>query len=167
MRFFRKIGIALLVCSMSGIAACDSIDDTRLPYAPVNITFANAGMWNTYGIGGALDTRAFILTPTSREPANFPYTASSATGFGGVLLVGDYYGNPVAYDMACPVECRSDVRVYVDTESQTAECPKCHSTYAIYENFGHPLSGPAAENGYGLQRYKVMQGAGNYYAITR
>lgn len=155
--------VALTLLSMS----CDHIDNKRLPSMPVNIVFANVGMWNTYGVGGALDYRYFINTKYIRQPAGFPYTVSTYTGFGGILLVGDVYGNPRAYDLSCPVECKQDVRVQIDTEENVARCPVCHSTYAVFENFGHPLSGTAAQRGYGLQCYNVMPGTTEYFTITR
>jgi hypothetical protein len=122
-------------------------------------------MWDTYGVGGALDTRRFIKA--DRVPANYPYAAGNYTGFGGVLLVCDYQGNAVAYDLACPVECKATVRVSVNTTSHIAECQTCHSTYDIFENYGYPLSGKAAEYGYGLRRYYVVSGSTDYRVITR
>lgn len=132
----------------------------------VYVPFTTVGDWNIYGVPGAGSYRYFIKE--NRQPSNYPYTALSATGFGGVLLVGDVHGRPVAYDMACPVECRADVRVRVVEESLVAECPQCHSTYDIVTNYGYPLSGPAAEYAYGLQRYYVADGRnGEYRVIVR
>lgn len=93
---------AAVIALIAGGTACDTIDNDRIPAVPVNIIFSTVATWDTYGVTGALDSRRFILTRTEREPRNFPYPASSSTGFGGVLLVCDYYGNPVAYDLACP-----------------------------------------------------------------
>lgn len=145
--------------------ACSSIDDTRLPAAPVNIVFADAGMWSVYGVGGAMQSRRFIKS--ERVPADFPFTASTYTGFGGVLLVCDFFGHYLAYDLSCPVECRQDVRVNIVAGGDVAECPVCHSTYSVFENYGRPVSGIAARDGYGLQRYKVSATAGGGYVITR
>lgn len=132
---------------------------------PVNITFADAGMWDKYGITGAGLYRRFIIQ--EKIPADFPYFASSATGFGGVLLCSMYTGVPVAYDLACPVECRANVRVYVN-ESGEAECPECHSRYDIFEKYGYPVAGKAAVEGFGLETYNVVSGLGGYYmVITR
>jgi hypothetical protein len=147
------------------LCACHTIDDDRIPAMPVSISFADVGMWNTYGVGGALDTRRFIKS--ERIPTNYPYAAASYTGFGGVLLVCDFNGNALAYDLACPVECKATTRVQVDTEANVAVCPSCHSTFAIFENYGYPLSGKAAEHGYGLRRYYVVQGSSDYRVITR
>ena len=77
--------------------SCNSIDDDRIPAAAVNITFSTAADWNIYGVAGAMDYKYFILS--KREPSNFPYLASSATGFGGVLLVSNVMGEPMAYDV--------------------------------------------------------------------
>lgn len=160
----KKWCIAISV--LCALSSCHHLDDDRIPPAAVRIAFNTQGEWNTYGVGGAGQFRYFIKS--EQIPAGFPYTALSYTGFGGVLLICDVHGNPVAYDMSCPVECRQDVRIAVDETRTVAECPKCHSTYDVVTNYGHPLSGEAAEKGYGLQRYYVAPGpAGEYFVITR
>lgn len=133
-------------------AACHSVDDTRIPALPVHIPFNTVGEWNIYGVSGALSWRRFIKS--ERQPEGFPYTEISATGFGGVLLVSDFDGAYRAYDLACPVECKRDVRIIVDTDMFVGRCPVCGSTYDIFR-VGNPLSGPAAEHSYGLTRYSV------------
>lgn len=146
------------------LVACDHIDDDRIPPMPVRIGFATVGDWNTSGIGGALDYRRFIKSESI--PPTYHYTDLSATGFGGVLLVGDVNGQPVAYDLACPVECKRDVLIFVNSETMEGECPKCHSTYDIFSLGGHPLSGEAAREGYGLRRYNVGSTASDYMLIS-
>lgn len=162
-----RIGISMVAAALAlAMGACHHIDDDRIPPALVYVPFNTIGDWTVYGVGGAGDYRYFIKS--SRQPSGYPYTALSATGFGGVLLIGDIHGQPVAYDLACPVECRSDVRIQVVADELVAECPVCHSTYDIVTNYGYPLSGKAAQNGYGLQRYYVVNGnAGEYRVITR
>jgi len=103
-------------------SACHTIDDDRIPVAPVNIVFNTVADWNIYGVAGAMDYRYFIRD--LRKPSNYPYTAMTYTGFGGVLLVSDVMGNPQAYDLACPVEADKNVRVEIDDEF-LAHCPKC------------------------------------------
>ncbi|MDE5643067.1 MAG: hypothetical protein K2H03_08550 [Muribaculaceae bacterium] len=145
------------------LASCHHLDDDRIPPAPVLVQFNTVADWDAYGVPGAMSWRYFIKS--ERQPQNYPYTAMSATGFGGILLCGDINGNPLAYDLSCPVECRADVRVYIDQEALVAECPKCHSTYDVFSLWGHPLSGEAAERGYGLRRYTVRQGGQNEYRV--
>lgn len=159
----RSAIIAAALVLLSVITACHHLDDDRIPPAPVLIQFNSVADWDAYGVPGAMSWRRFIKN--EREPQNYPYTAMSATGFGGVLLCGDINGNPVAYDLSCPVECRSDVRVAIDPEALVAECPRCHSTYDVFSLWGHPLSGEAAERGYGLRRYSVHPGGQNEYRV--
>lgn len=161
--FSLPIAVAVLLSAVA--IGCKSVDDERIPVAPVKVDFVNVGSWNAYGVGGALDYRKFIKS--ERIPAGFPYTAMMATGFGGVLLVCGYEGEFKAYDLACPVERKNNVRINVDADAHVGVCPVCHSTYDIYR-FGSPLSGVAAENGYGLTRYNVGPGpAGEYMVISR
>ena len=71
----------------------------------------------------------------------------------------------MAYDLACPVECRANERVFINEDSE-AECPVCHSRYDVFEKLGHPISGPALDDGYGLQVYRVGPGAQGEYMIV-
>lgn len=153
---------ALVVAAI--FTGCDHLDDDRIPVLPVRIGFATVGDWNVQGIGGALDHKPFIKE--EGIPSSYHYTALSATGYGGVLLVGDVLGNPMAYDLACPVECRRDVRVFINTDEMVAECPECHSTYDVFSLGGHPLSGRAAKEGYGLRRYNVAPSSTDYMLVS-
>lgn len=134
---------------------------------PVNIVFQSPGMWETYGVPGATSHRRFISR--EKEPAGFPFTAMTYTGFGGVLLVGDILGEPQAFDLACPVEARYDVRVEIDPDENVARCPECGSTYDVFGNLGTPLSGPAVDMHYALTRYHVNRGSGalEYMVVSR
>ena len=115
---------------------------------------------------GAGQWRRFIKN--DRVPANYPWTALTQTGFGGVLLVSDYNGAPFAYDLACPVECKTNVLINVDPNLMKGVCPVCGSVYDIFTNYGYPVGGPAADMGYGLARYYVGPGyQGESMIITR
>ncbi len=161
--------IAVIVCLVAS-AGCSRIDDTRLPAVSVNITFTSQGLWERYGVNGALEYRSFIRTRTMKYPADFPFTDATYTGFGGILLVSNLYGMPMAYDLACPYEASPEIRVHVDADALDAVCDHCHSTYDIFGGEGRPTSGPAADRGYGLTRYRVLDGAPGtltYRVITR
>lgn len=148
------------------LPGCHTVDNDRIPPAPVHLVFQSVADWNVYGTPAATSWRLFVKN--EHIPANFSYTAVSETGFGGILLCGDIFGAPAAYDAACPVEARADVRVTVDDEALVARCPVCGSTYDIFSNYGSPLSGRAASLGYGLQRYYVGAGpAGEYMIVVR
>lgn len=159
-----RTALSLILLSVAAIlSGCDTLDDDRIPAAEVNISFTTVAEWNVYGVASALDYRTFI--PEQHLPAGFYYTASTYCGFGGVLLVGDVMGTPQAYDLACPVECRRDVRVRINKATNLAECPLCHSTYDVFSLYGHPAGGEAADKGYGLRRYHVGPGVGSYMLI--
>lgn len=158
----RILLILLLVGAMITLAGCHKSDDHRLPWAEVYIPFLNIAQWERYGVGGAMESRIFNIQ--AKLPADFPYAALHRTGFGGVLLVADAQGTPLAYDLACPVEVRYDVRLYINGRFE-AECPVCHSTFDVFHSHGAPLSGKAAGKGYALTRYTVGPGANGEYLL--
>lgn len=167
----RRPRIRLIIGAVAIVAAalttaCHRLDTNRIPPAPVQIIFNTVADWNTYGLPGAASYRNFILTSTEKVPSNFPYTAMSYTGYGGILLVDDVNGNILAYDLSCPVECSPTIRIAVNGDDLTAECPKCHSVYDIMSLYGHPRSGPAAERGYGLRRYQASPGLNGRYLVV-
>ena len=154
-------------------AGCNTVDDTAIPSLPVAIDLSNVGMWNTYGVAGFGQCEYFIKVGNAMiEPAGFPSTATTRTGYGGVLLISgmDAFTNeagvPLAYDLSCPIEKSQTVRVAVDPETLEAVCPECHSHYDVVMRGGAPLSGPAAtgHRKYGLTRYQcIASGMGGYY----
>lgn len=153
------------VLLLLAVASCGHYEN-RIPPMPVRVTFPTVGDWNVYGISGAYSYKYFIKS--QMIPAGFPYTALSETGFGGVLLTTDMHGDAHAYDMACPVELRHDVRIGIDPEKMIARCDLCGSTYDVFDNYGMPLGGPARDREYRLARYNVIPGgAGEYMVITR
>lgn len=158
----------LLAAIASLLVSCEHIDDERIPPCAVYISFFSQGDWDIYGVTGAADHKRFILTSRERVPANYPYSALSQTGFGGILLVSNLLGEPQAFDLACPVEVQYNVRVAIDSETTYARCPECQSQYDVFSNYGTPVSGPAVNYGYGLRRYSVTRGInGEYMTVTR
>lgn len=157
----------LLLAAVIAVAAtsCDKVDDERIPPCPVYIQFATQPDWVTYGVSGACDYKYFIKE--DRVPGNYPWTALTETGFGGVLLLTDIHGDPQALDLACPIEAQRNVRVVVDTQLQKARCPRCHSVYDIFTNYGLPVEGEALRDNYALRRYHVGPGyQGQYLTVT-
>lgn len=136
---------------------------------PVNISLADVGLWNTYGVSGFGMHRYFIKQ--LKEPRNFQYLDRTLTGYGGVLLIGgvDPFTNntdvPLAYDLSCPVERKPDIRVRVDVGTYEAICPECGSKYDVTMAGGSPVSGPAAADRYALRRYQCVP-SGTGYIIT-
>lgn len=159
-RALLTLGVAVV------LSACHRIDDDRVPIAPVNIEFATIAQWNVYGVAGAMDYKEFIRE--ERKPRNFPWLASTYTGFGGVIILTDVMGEFRAFDLACPVECRRDVRIEIEEETMLARCPVCQSAYNVFSLYGYPVEGRAAENGWGLRRYNIgpSRGATSYMLVT-
>lgn len=146
------------------MTACGEVNDDRIPAVSVNLDLSNQGYWDLYGVHGLGQYRYFIRN--AGIPANFPYTALSYTGLGGILLVTDISNNPLAYDLACPVEVDPDVRVVFDTDNLRARCPSCGSVYDVCEYEGSPVSGPAHDNKYALRRYRVIPATTGGYNIV-
>lgn len=168
----NRLSIIIATTSALTISGCHSVDDERIPYAPVHLSFATIADWNQWVVKqqDAANSARFIYVPSIGNimPAGYPYKAADATGYGGLLLVTDALGNEVAYDLACPVEARPEVRLYVPEGEFYAQCPKCGSTFDLITNHGNPRSGPAADKGYGLQRYSIVSGGAlEYRVVTR
>ena len=172
----RLLPSAALSCLLSGsilLTGCNTIDSDRIPNYAVNINLTPQASWQTYGVTYFGQYKRFVRE--LREPSNFQWLERTMTGFGGVLLVCgiDAFTNeanvPLAYDLACPVECRRDVRVkMVEAEGHpfpVAQCPVCKSEYDVFEAGGRPISGKAEAEGYGLRIYYCVppaNGMGGY-----
>lgn len=150
------------------LGSCEHVDFDRVPPMTVRLSFDTQAEWTKYGTPGALDHREFILQGNTRIPSDYPWTALTYTGYGGILLVGDINGAPYAYDLCCPVELKRDIRVEVDEQSHEAVCPKCGSHYGIFSNYGMPLSGEAKKLKRGLRRFSVGPGNnGEFMLVSR
>ncbi|HIX26595.1 MAG TPA: hypothetical protein H9859_03015 [Candidatus Barnesiella excrementigallinarum] len=142
--------LLLLIITITSIC-CDRGDRDRIPAAAVRVEFASQAMWNQYGVSGSFIHRRFILS--QKIPTGFPYTLSSATGYGGLMLVTNEHAVPFVYDLCCPVEINSNIRIEFDEENLCLRCPKCGSTYDI--STGAPMTGAAQEGRYFLQSYQI------------
>lgn len=151
------------------LAGCQSVElnDERIPRATVYIPFTTVADWETYGVGGALSSRRFIRSES--VPSGYPYPDYSYTGYGGVLLTCDVNAEPLAFDLSCPVERRSDVRIVIDRNENVAVCHTCGSTYDVFSIHGYgigaPVSGIARTEGYALRTYRVMFSVDSRYAL--
>ena len=172
MKTFLGFLTVLSVAILLSLQGCQSLDDDRIPNMPVNVSLADPGLWNTFGVSGFGSNRRFIYP---NQPAGYSYKSNGATGFGGVLLIEgvDPYSAvtaaPLAYDLACPVERKADVRVYVENETYMAVCPQCNSVYNVTTSGGAPISGEAAEGKYKyrLKMYRVIpSGTGGFYIVN-
>jgi hypothetical protein len=158
-----------LIAIIATLTSCESIDDERIPPVAVRLELDNQGLWDTYGVHGYGDYRYFIRE--EKKPSNFTYTDLTRTGFGGILLINGYYAGdynvPLAYDLACPVEARYNVRLQIDRSTFEAHCKKCGSRFDVCEGYGRPTSGEALNRGFGMKQYSVFPAQTGGYVITR
>ena len=172
----HSIGIiSLILIILLSSVSCQSLDDERIPNMLVNISLGDPGLWNTYGVSGFGSNRNFIYSPTGiSQPVGFSYKTGSATGFGGVLLIegvdpfSSVTAAPLAYDLACPVERKADIRVSIDPDTYLAVCKQCNSVYDVTIQHGAPVSGIAltGKNKYALKSYNCIPGGNGGYYIT-
>ncbi|RLT77311.1 hypothetical protein D7V95_03975 [bacterium J10(2018)] len=158
------IEILAAILSATAVLSCSHVDDDRIPAVGVNIALDNPGYWNTFGVHALGQYRYFIKN--EGIPSEFHYTALTFTGFGGVLLVTDIYNQPLAYDLACPVEMKPTVRISYNPDNLRARCSSCGSEYDVSEFNGSPVSGAAYEKKYGLRRYRVIPSSSGGYNIV-
>ncbi len=145
--------ILICVIALISLSACENIDNRSLKGFRVDINLRMKSVWDTYGCPG-MGTWQYFNYP-KRIPSNFPYSATSYTGLGGVILFYTTSGL-VAYEAACPVEQKADIYVHIDPDSRyEAVCPKCRSHYDAFGGTGSPLSGEAVTRKVGLNRYSI------------
>lgn len=99
-----------------------------------------------------------------------PRLSTDRLGFGGLFVVnsGLFSGDiPIlyAFDLACPHEASSSVKVTPDAGGVTAKCNTCKSVYEILNGSGLCISGPSEKR---LQRYNVaiMNANGGFRVVN-
>jgi|GEM_PF-1059419 len=80
-----------------------------------------------------------------------PITVTDRIGFGGILVYTGFDGEYYAFDMSCPYEAKSNIRIYPNDLGQ-AVCEGCGTVFDIGYGIGNPSSGKAKEE---LKRYKT------------
>ena len=139
MKSLSKFHLILLYVTLSFGSCRDNIQ-SAIPDYPVSLQL---NLTSTY--------------PTFRNSYNKSLTftkgvsVTDRVGFGGILVYTGFDGTYSAFDMACPYEIKSTVRVYPNDIGQ-AVCEKCGSVFDIGYGIGNPSAGPAKE---ALKRYKT------------
>ena len=146
----RKIlVISLLFClSMS----CDDNVTSTIPNAPVSLTLDLVSTDNS--LNGSLSYKEYTT----------PRLATDRLGYGGLLIVnglGENLVNLYAYDLTCPNEAQSNIKIKPDDTGLTATCSKCGAVYRI-------ATGGAPESGskFWLRRYNVVAESDTRYRVT-
>lgn len=152
MKSIDKITATLMLLLLGVATSCTDVDSERIPSRTVRIDISLAQQSNPDWWVNAPAEYVCYLYPDF--PYDFPYTISSETGYGGVLLVCGYENIRYAYDLACPVEVDPSVIIYVDDDN-LGHCKTCGSTYDVFWGSGAPNSGVAAEKKYSLRKYYI------------
>lgn len=155
----NNIFIIAVLALLALCCSCDTIDNKTVPSFTVRIDLGSFALWNTYGVTGMGDYR--IFNREKKLPVDFPYNVNCYTGFGGVLLIMGME-QPLAYDMACPVEVSPSIILSINADNFEAVCPKCGSHYNPLTGDGGPVSGVAINNKVGMRKYRVIPNAGGY-----
>ncbi len=77
-------------------------------------------------------------------------------GLGGLIMGTNYHGEPLCYDLACPICDRADRRLSITTDGY-AKCGKCGVTYDLNNNgviYEKPEDADLI-NPRGLYRYRI------------
>ena len=99
--------------------------------------------------------KALRTVPSAATYTHYSHPISSAYrafGFGGVLVVHGVDAKFYAFDLSCPYENRSSVRVEPDSDIIYAVCPQCGTKYLINDGCGLPVEGVGR---HGLKPYKA------------
>ena len=151
----RIVLIALLAIVAVG---CKQANDDRVPAFPVRMEF-NQQVWGIYGVHTYGEHRIFDRS-RGLPSGYYNYDPDALTGWGGDNM-------PLAYDLACPVEAdRNKGLLSFDGETLEAYCPNCKSHFDVCEGAGTPTEGPAAQSGYSLRRYRVIEMSSGGYMVT-
>ncbi len=146
----KFISLLILFCALS----CTQTEHSYFPSYPVylelDLTFEDKDL------NGVMAYKEYILGKTSG------LGATERTGLGGVLVYHSVDGY-FAYDLSCPNETQASVRVEMDENGINAVCPKCGSTYNIFEGYGRLEKGPATR---GLKQYQTALSGTKLYVTN-
>lgn len=145
-KYFLSIAL-LALC----FASCNDNVQSSIPDYPVNLQLNLTSTYPTFR--NSYNKSLIFLKGVS---------ITDRVGFGGILVYTGFDGTYYAFDMACPYEAKSTIRVYPNDIGQ-AICEKCGSVFSLGYGIGDPQSGPAKET---LKRYQASL-SGDILYITR
>ena len=135
------------------VAGCDDVNNSSIPNYEVNLQLNLTTTYPTF----RNSVNQFLLFKTRVKE-------SDRVGYGGVFVCTGLDGNYYAFDMACPYEAKSTVRVYPSSSGlPEVVCEKCGTVFDVSYGVGYPASGLAKE---GLKRYRTMLSGDNLYVYN-
>lgn len=140
-----KYFVIFFVCVLS-LCGCENKNRIRIPNAPAFMRLSLTTQYPTFR-HTVNDTLVFVKPRVG-------YERQDRLGFGGLLLVvgiGEQGTDYFAYDLACPYEAKSSIRVYPNAEG-VAQCRVCGSEYYLTDGWGRVSKPPSK---WALKRYRV------------
>lgn len=139
--FIYLTSLLSLVCILS---SCEDITESVVPSVKVEATL------NTY------TTDKELATPGGHKLIPVRTNESPYVGYGGLLVVHGYLDNAIyAYDLACPVENKPNVKLSI-IEGIKAKCSQCGSEFdGVFYGNALPSAGKAKENKLILRSYRA------------
>jgi len=134
------------------LLTCCNANRSPIPDMPVRLEFnITAVAPQLYAFGGFAE---FTV----------PQHATQYLGFGGILVFHTIDGRYCAFDMSCPYEALSDVRVHCDNTG-IARCESCKSAFYVGDGNAFLIEGKAK---FPLRRYTVYFNAalGNIFVTN-
>ncbi len=148
----------IIISLLAVFMACNKEEYSEVPYAPV--------YYSLY----AEDMR-LLITSLSSISITKPRNQSDKIGYGGLLIVHGIDFNATqtyyAFDLCCPKEAKSNVRIVPDETGLTATCPTCGAQFDIANGngttgYGTPLNGVTQ---YRLTPYRVVFLGNSMYRV--
>ena len=146
---YSWIKLAIFISTLTLFMSCKDNVQSSIPNFPVNLSVDLTAQYSTFrnSIGQFLYFKS-------------PVKAGENAGYGGIIIYSgiDDNGNTIyyAFDMACPYEAKTTVRVYPDpTGLPQVICEKCGSVFYVDYGSGYPVSGPAKEANEFLKNYRT------------
>ena len=135
-KHFFLIGIFALQC-----VSCDDIHHSSIPDYPVQLNLDLISLYPTF----INSYNKYLIFEQKKYMTDY-------IGYGGILVYSGFDGNYYAFDLSCPYESKSNIRVKPNDIGQ-AICDSCKTVFQIAYGNGDPMSGPAKE---GLKRYRAV-----------
>ncbi len=146
---YAKVKKTIIVCLaiMSVfLSSCEDKNQLRIPNAPVFLKLNLTTEYPTFR-NNVNDTLIFVRPRIAHQREDY-------LGFGGVLVVvgiGENGTKYYAYDLACPYEAKSTIRIYPQADG-TAKCNVCGSEFYLTDGWGRVSKSPSK---WSLKRYSV------------
>lgn len=103
------------------------------------------------------------LSPGNWWRIEMPQYAVDRVGYGGLVLVKAFDDQYYAFDLSCPTEAQSAVRVGNPDASLMVTCPMCGETYYLGDGLGLPQKGISS---FSLLRYRTYCSATGNISIS-